>query len=406
MKKYLSVLICMFCCTCTMGYAHPSGPVLMVVGTRPEMIKMMPVYRALKKADLPVFLCSTGQHADLLEDLFELFAIRPDRDLKVMKPAQDLAYLTEAVLNKTHALFQEIQPRVVIVQGDTATAFASALSAFYLKIPVAHVEAGLRSGNLQKPFPEEMNRRAITLLTSVHFPPTQQSYQQLLAEGVEATTIHRTGNTVVDALYSVRDQLQQGVLTPNQELVQFVQESRKQGFKLLLLTAHRRESFHGGIESIFDALKQAMEKDPKLAVIYPAHPNPVIQTAIREKELSKLPRLQILKPLPYQDLVYLLDTVDGVATDSGGIQEEAMSLGKRVVVLRGETDRPEGLEEGLARLTGSSEIAILEGIDWIFSSDSSSTNAASSLFGDGKAGERIAAIIKERYFSQSTIDSN
>lgn len=379
------------------------GPAILVVGTRPEMIKMAPVYWELKRLGIPTRLCSTGQHVDLLQELFQIFQLQPDDCLQVMRPGQDLAYVTSAVLEKTTQLFRQIRPSVVVVQGDTASAFAAALAAFYLQIPVAHVEAGLRSGNWIKPFPEEMNRRAISLMSSLHFAPTERSCDILLREGISPERIFCTGNTVVDTLHWMVQALETGAQKPNPSLQRFMQEARQNGQKILLLTAHRRESFHGGIEQIFAAIRELLLQDPTITVFYPAHPNPAIQQAIAQAGLTNLPQLHLLPPLPYTDLVYLLHAADAVATDSGGVQEEAMSLGKRVAVLRGETDRPEGLEEGLARLTGCSKTAIVEAIYWLLSPPSQEVHPLSgySPFGDGRAGERIGRVLQEKYFSGS-----
>lgn len=382
----------------------PLDPVTLVVGTRPEIIKMVPVYWELKRLGIPTRLCSTGQHADLLQELFQIFQVQPDDCLQVMRPGQDLAYVTSAVLEKTTQLFREIHPRVVVVQGDTASAFAAALAAFYLQIPVAHIEAGLRSGNWMKPFPEEMNRRAISLMSSLHFAPTKQSHDILLREGISPERIFCTGNTVVDTLYWMIRSLETGAQKPNPSLEKLLQETRQTGQKILLLTAHRRESFHGGIEQIFEAIRELLLQDPTITVFYPVHPNPTIRQAIVQAGLPNLPRLHLLPPLPYPDLVYLLHAADAVATDSGGVQEETISLGKRVAVLRNETDRPEGLEEGLARLTGCSKTAILESIRWLLSPPPSHTLhpfIGNSPFGDGKAGERIGRVIQEKYYPKS-----
>lgn len=378
-----------------------SGPAVLVVGTRPEMIKMAPVYWELQKLNIPIRLCSTGQHIDLLQDLFKIFQIQPDDRLQVMRPGQDLAYLTSAVLEKTTALFKQLRPRVVVVQGDTSSAYAAALAAFCLQIPVAHVEAGLRSGNWLKPFPEEMHRKAIALLSTLHFAPTERSYKILLQENISPDRVFCTGNTVVDTLHWMMDALQTGLQEPNPDLKQLVEAAKQEGKKIILVTAHRRESFHGGIEQIFAAIYDLLLEDPTVTVFYPAHPNPIIQTAIIQARLVNLPRLHLLQPLPYPDLVYLLHHADAIATDSGGIQEEAISLGKKVAVLRSETDRPEGIDEGLARLTGCSKTAILETIRWMLhpSLNDSDSTSVRSPFGDGYAGARIAKILQDHYFT-------
>ena len=298
----------------------------MVVGTRPEAIKMTPVYEALKKGKIPTLLCCTGQHAELLAE----YDLSPDIDFAVMKKNQDLFYLTETILKKAKLYFQEIQPSLVVVQGDTTSAMACALAAFYLKIPVAHVEAGLRSKNIHNPFPEEMNRRLITSVSSLHFAPTASAHKQLLLEGIPKSSIFRTGNTVVDALYRVID----NTLKPSIELATRVAKAKQEGKKIILLTAHRRESFNGGLKQIFTAVKQALADDPNLFVIYPKHPNPVITDILEESKLGVMPGIWVTEPMSHHDLIFTMNAATGVATDSGGVQEEAISLNKPTLILR------------------------------------------------------------------------
>jgi UDP-N-acetylglucosamine 2-epimerase (non-hydrolysing) len=370
------------------------GPVVLIVGTRPEAIKMFPVYRALKAHHIPTCLCSTGQHAEMLADALSLFGVVPDVDLKVMKPGQDLFYLTEAVLAKTKELYDAIHPSLVVVQGDTTSAMVGALSAFYSKIPVLHVEAGLRTGDLHAPFPEELNRRIITLLATVHCAPTQYAAAQLEREGVKKDSIYCTGNTVVDALYTVVDNIRQQRMVPMPQLVTTVQRQVAEGRSIVLMTAHRRESFDGGLDRIFSAMKKALQRDPALFLIFPVHPNPIVQEAVRRSQLDGLPNALLLPPLTYHDLVYVMDAALGVATDSGGISEEAVSLGKPVVILRNETDRPECLQTGQALLVGTDEEKIISGLAWMKEKAGERSSAHRSPFGDGTAGEKIAHIIE------------
>jgi UDP-N-acetylglucosamine 2-epimerase (non-hydrolysing) len=369
-----------------------AGPVVVVAGTRPEAIKQIPVYEALRKLEIPVVLCSTGQHAQMLDEIFNLYGVQPDVDMRIMKAGQDLFYITEIVLHRCKELFQELQPSMVVVQGDTTSAMAASLGAFYLQIPVAHVEAGLRTGNIYAPFPEEMNRVLISRMATLHFPPTTHAADQLLKEGVDPAVVFVTGNTVIDALYSMREKIAQGKIKPTPSLVSTVEALRAEGCKLMLLTVHRRESWDGGVESIFRAVKAALEADPDLAVIYPMHPNPLIRQLFDQSGLEQIKRLQTMEPLSYGDLVYVLDAVDLIATDSGGIQEEAVSCGKPTLVLRNETDRPEGLAGGLAILVGNHEEAITATIAKVLAFPP--LVSGPSPYGDGLAGQRIASIIK------------
>ncbi len=372
------------------------SPVVLIAGTRPEIIKMSPVYAELRKEKIPVVFCLTGQHANIGNEVFSLFDIRPEYDLKIMKPGQDLFYITESVMKKTKELFESIKPSFVVVQGDTTSAMAAALSAFYLNIPVMHVEAGLRSGNIRGPFPEELNRRIITLVSSFHFAPTQQAAMQLQKEGLDQSQILCTGNTVIDSMHLIKNRIERAELNVSAELKKTLADQKKLGRKILLLTAHRRESFNGGLESIFSAMKLAVQKHSDLFIVYPTHPNPAVQAALEKSGLKKAERTLIVPPLPYHELLYTLDAADFVATDSGGIQEEGSSLGKKILVLRNETDRPECLEEGLAVLVGSDKKKILAEIERALGPSSCIAFAGASCYGDGKASKRIACLIKER----------
>jgi UDP-N-acetylglucosamine 2-epimerase (non-hydrolysing) len=358
---------------------------------------MLPVYEALQAKHIPTVLCSTGQHAEMLTEVFSLFEVKPDVELQIMKPGQDLTYLTSSVLTKVQEVIARTKPGLVVVQGDTSSAMAGALAAFYEKVPVAHVEAGLRTGNLQAPFPEELNRRIITLLSTLHFPPTPAAAQQLEREGISKEMIYCTGNTVVDALYSIVGKLQEGKLTPLPCLTELVQAQKEANKTLVLLTAHRRESFDGGLQRVFSTMKRALQENPSLFVVFPAHPNPVVQKALRESGLGSMPNIAIFPPLSYPNLVYLLEASSGVATDSGGISEEAVSLHKPVLILRNETDRPEGVQAGEAQLVGTDEEKILAGLEWIAKKPLNVAEVPSP-FGDGKAAERIAQVV-EKYLS-------
>lgn len=356
---------------------------------------MVPLYKALKERHIPTFLCSTGQHAELLDDVWTLFEVFPDVELKIMKPGQDLFYITKSVMEKTKELFERVKPSLVVVQGDTTSAMAGALAAFYAKIPIAHVEAGLRSGNIYAPFPEEVNRKCISTMARLHFAPTPLAASQLEKEGVKKEFIFCTGNTVVDALHSVIEKMENHSLSPLKSVVQLLKEQQSSGRKIILLTAHRRESFDGGLFRIFSAVKQALEHNPELFVIFPVHPNPVIRQALRESQLDTLPNIAILPPLLYHNLVYVMNRSSGVATDSGGISEEAVSLKKPVLILRNETDRPEAVDSGFARLVGTDGGKILSGFAWLKTAHFENTTNSESPFGDGNASQRIAQVIEE-----------
>lgn len=371
------------------------GPVMVIIGTRPEAIKMIPVYEALKKEKVPVLLCCTGQHVDLVNEIFALFKIEPDYSLNIMKHGQNLSYITESILNKTTALFQKLSPSLVVVQGDTTTAMSAALSAYYCKIPVAHVEAGLRTYNIYAPFPEEVNRQLISRIATLHFSPTALASDRLQAEGIPKENIYETGNTVVDTLYMMKNKINAGLISPSKEIRHMVEEIKKKKQFFFLLTAHRRESFDGGLENIMDTLYNYLMLHPNLIILYPVHPNPIIREIIEKTKLKLLSNMRLFSPLSYHDLVYLLLECDAVLTDSGGIQEEAISLNKPTLVLRNETDRPEGLEDGIARLVGTDPVLIVEGIDAILTSSKKPINTPScSPYGDGHASDRIAQIIK------------
>jgi UDP-N-acetylglucosamine 2-epimerase (non-hydrolysing) len=407
-------------------------PIILIVGTRPEGIKMAPVYWALKKVGLPVKLCSTMQHGELLEQVLPLFGICPDYSLDIMRPGQDLFYLTHAVLQKTKEVFIRENPALVIVQGDTTSTMAAALSAFYLQVPIAHIEAGLRTDDLYAPYPEEMNRRVVSMLAQYHFAPTKQAVENLYACNIAPEKIFCVGNTVVDALRIIVEKIdayEVAITSHTRALVHactasllkekdtekeeraFLQPKRR---KLLVLTAHRRESFHGGIERILLAVKQILEEKDDLSCIYPFHPNPQVLKAIETAGLDRLENCFLCEPLIYSDLVYVLSHADLVMTDSGGIQEEAISLGKPTLVLREKTERTEGIQAGIAFLVGNDgekikaktrEILVLSQDKLsvpnggLFSEENAISGhrayQANTLYGDGHAAEKIAAVLLE-----------
>ncbi len=371
--------------------------VLIIVGTRPEGIKMMPVYFALKRAGIPTLLISTGQHTDLLNEVFAIFNVTPDVDLALGKPNQDPAYLTHAVLTACTDLYKKLTPSFVLVQGDTTTIMAAALAAFYLKIPVGHVEAGLRTGDMHAPFPEELNRRVVSLFADYHFAPTLHAINNLGDEKIPPHKLYQTGNTVVDALHYIRAKLAEGHLSPSKDLCTVVSAAKDSHKKIVLLTAHRRESFGAGLRAIMSAVKELALKHPEVVFIYPTHPNPAVQTAIADAGLDECKNIHTFSPLPHIDLVYVLLHADVVLTDSGGIQEEAISLGKPVLILREKTERPEGIWAGLAELVGTNKEKIITMTEKFLRNEVESVSAIQpcAIYGDGKAAERIASIISE-----------
>lgn len=367
-------------------------PIVLVVGTRPEGVKMVPLYFALKNAGLNVVLCSTMQHDELLKEVFDLFQVTPDINLGVMRIGQDLFYVTQSILQKTKEVFLRLKPSLVLVQGDTTSTMAAALSAFYLKIPVGHIEAGLRTDDIQSPFPEEMNRRYVTTLATYHFAPTAFAVGNLLAQGVAPSSVYCTGNTVVDALSIIKEKIATASLAIRQDILELISEHKAAGKKILLLTAHRRESFDGGIKRILTSVKAFLQQRSDVLCIYPSHPNPHIIETIQSVGLSRLPNMYVFEPLSYKDLVYVLLQCDGVLTDSGGIQEEAVSLGKRVLVLREKTERMEGVWASLAHIVGTDQEKIAEGLQWLCLQMAESAQQQ-SVYGDGTACAKITSII-------------
>lgn len=369
-----------------------AGPILLIVGTRPDIIKMAPVYHAFKKTDSNVMVCSTDQHKDLSRDLFDLFEFHPDIHLSIMKPNQDLFHITVSALTQLKELYTDINPSLVIVQGDTTSAMAAAMAAFYLQIPIAHVEAGLRTTSVHAPFPEEFNRRTISLIASYHFAPTQHAADNLIHEGIDPMCVHVTGNTVVDALQWILDKIDTGSVAPSTAIRSVVQEAHKKNQKIVLLTAHRREAFAHGLLSIFTAIKEFLANHPEVLVMYPVHPNPHVHAILEQSELKTAQNMVLYPPLPYTDLIYILNQVDCVVTDSGGLQEEAASLGKYTIVVREETERIEGVEAGLAFLAGYNKNYIKDMLHKALTTPRIPSRNAHSLYGDGTAGESIANI--------------
>lgn len=369
------------------------GPIVLIMGTRPEAIKLIPLYHVLKRERKHVLICATTQHDTLLAQVFTLFGVKPDFDLQVMRPGQDLFYLTQSILQKTKELFVAIKPSMVVVQGDTTSSMAAALSAFYLKIPIVHVEAGLRTDDLYAPFPEEMNRRVISALATVHCAPTDLAVDALRAAGIPEDTIIMTGNTVVDALRIIKAGLHDGTFALSSHYKHQIDSLRSQYKTIVLLTAHRRESFNGGLVSIFKATKQFLLEHPDVLCVYPFHPNPSVIQAIATSGLSDIANIVLKESISYQEMVYLLCLCDIVMTDSGGLQEEAVSLGKSVLVLREKTERMEGVLAGFAHIVGTDHNRIYAQLKTICF-DSHGITATTQIYGDGYASEKIAALIE------------
>lgn len=362
--------------------------ILTVIGTRPEAIKMAPVLLRLKQeAGVTAKLCVTAQHREMLDQVLAHFDLKADFDLDLMRKAQGLAYITTAVLEGIEKILREFTPDWVLVQGDTSTTFAAALAAFYQRIKVAHVEAGLRTGNIYSPWPEEMNRKLTTQLSSVHFPPTEQSRKNLLREGVAESHILVTGNTVIDALFHTRDivsdqgQVERSIASQ----FPFLDPSRR----LILVTGHRRENFDGGLERVFRGLA-ILARRPDVQIVFPVHLNPKVQDAAKVV-LSGTERVHLIPPVPYREFVWLMTQSHFIVTDSGGVQEEAPSLGKPVLVTRENTERPEAVEAGAVELVGTDEMKLVERAILLLD-DGVHYRAMSNAinpYGDGQAAERI-----------------
>lgn len=363
--------------------------VLCVFGTRPEAIKMAPVIRELKRYPeyFEVRICVTAQHREMLDQVLNIFNIQPDIDLNLMEPDQALSELTSRVITTMTRVLEQERPDWVLIQGDTTTVMATALAAFYLRIPVGHVEAGLRTRDRYNPFPEEINRRLVGVLATYHFAPTQTAKDALLAEGVPSESIVVTGNTVVDALYWILGQ------PPSEQSRQIFDELGLLGdkdCKIVLVTAHRRESFGQRFESLCRGLRRLVERNPDVYLIYPVHMNPNVRGPVY-RILTGHERIRLVEPLPYETFVRLMDVAYIVLTDSGGIQEEAPVLGKPVLVLREKTERPEVIDAGVAKLVGTDEERIVtEAERLLYDAGAYEAMAkAGSLFGDGRAAERI-----------------
>lgn len=358
--------------------------IMLVFGTRPEAIKMCPLVRELKaRAGVEVTVCVTGQHRQMLYPVLDAFHVKPDVDLAIMKENQTLFDITTAILTKLRPVLEEVRPDVVLVHGDTSTTFAAALACFYLHLPVGHVEAGLRTYDLEAPWPEEFNRQAVSIVSRYHFAPTELARQNLLREGKDPDTIFVTGNTAIDAL---RTTVRQDYAHPE---LAWAADSR-----LILITAHRRENLGEPMKHMFRAIRRVLDETPDLKAIYPIHMNPVVRRTAREI-LGNDDRIHLIEPLDVLDFHNFLARSCLVLTDSGGIQEEAPALGKPVLVMRETTERPEGVQAGTLKLVGTDEQVIYENFRRLLD-DPQAYNAmaqASNPYGDGFACRRIADIL-------------
>jgi len=366
--------------------------ILVVFGTRPEAIKMAPVVAALKAIpELDTRVAVTAQHRQMLDQVLQLFEIIPDEDLDLMQPGQSLADLTARILSGMDAVIARHQPDLVLVHGDTTTTFSSALAAFYQRTPIGHVEAGLRTGRLYSPWPEEANRHLTGVLTALHFAPTPRSRENLLAEGVPDARIHITGNTVIDALLSVRDKISHNHHLQASLAARF--PFLDSGKRLILVTGHRRENFGDGFEQMCQALRTIASRGDT-QVVYPVHLNPQVQAPVK-RILGGQAAVHLIEPQDYLPFVYLLSHAHIVLTDSGGLQEEAPALGKPVLVMRNTTERPEAVEAGTACLVGTnSERIILETSHLLDNADAWQRMArAHNPYGNGTAATQIAEII-------------
>ncbi|NRP35699.1 UDP-N-acetylglucosamine 2-epimerase [Marinobacterium sp. xm-d-579] len=367
--------------------------VLTVFGTRPEAIKMAPLIHALSEDNrFESRVCVTAQHREMLDQVLGLFEIAPEYDLNLMKPGQTLSDVTSAILKGMESVLDDFKPDVVLVHGDTATTFATALAAYYKQIPVGHVEAGLRTGNIYSPWPEEGNRKLTGALARYHFSPTDTSRQNLLNENVDPSTIAVTGNTVIDALLWVKEKLDADSAMQAELAALFPMLDAEK--KLILVTGHRRESFGGGFERICEALRQIASKHPEAQIIYPVHLNPNVQEPVN-RLLSDGDNVHLIPPQDYLPFVYLMTKSHLILTDSGGIQEEAPSLGKPVLVMRDTTERPEAVQAGTVKLVGTNVSLIVNEVERLLNdvSEYSVMSRAHNPYGDGSACKSIIKVL-------------
>ncbi|KHS92218.1 UDP-N-acetylglucosamine 2-epimerase [Pectobacterium brasiliense] len=370
--------------------------VLTVFGTRPEAIKMAPLVHALAQdGAFESRICVTAQHREMLDQVLRLFDITPDYDLDIMRPGQGLSEISCRILSGLEPVMAEFKPDLVLVHGDTTTTLATSLAAFYQRIPVGHVEAGLRTGNLYSPWPEEANRKLTGHLAMYHFAPTENSRQNLLREHLSDRHIFVTGNTVIDALFWVRDRIlgDAALRRSLDEKYTFLDDNKK----LILVTGHRRESFGGGFERICSALADIARRHPEVQIVYPVHLNPNVSEPVN-RILSGIDNVMLIAPQDYLPFVYLMNRSYMILTDSGGIQEEAPSLGKPVLVMRDTTERPEAVEAGTVKLVGTEVTSIVDAVSTLLTDEEAyqAMSRAHNPYGDGQACQRIVDALKNR----------
>lgn len=369
--------------------------ILTVFGTRPEAIKMAPLVKALElEDDIESTVCVTAQHRQMLDQVLELFEITPDVDLNIMKPGQTLSGITTEILGRIGVVLEQKKPDLVLVHGDTSTTFATALAAYYHRIPVGHVEAGLRTGNIYSPWPEEANRKLTGALAKLHFAPTQQSKQNLLNEAISEQDVTVTGNTVIDALLWVKEKLENDIELNSSLQNKF--DILRADSKLVLITGHRRENFGQGFERICSSIKSLAVKFPKVDFVYPVHLNPQVREPVG-RILDKVSNVHLIEPQDYLPFVYLMTRSYIILTDSGGIQEEAPSLGKPVLVMRDTTERPEAVGAGTVRLVGTDVNKIDEEVSRLLTDEKAyiEMSVAHNPYGDGHACARIIDAIRQ-----------
>ena len=380
--------------------------VLFSFGTRPEAIKLAPVIKRLQAQSeaFRVSICLTSQHKELLRQVTDFFQIVEDVDLDVMVHNQSLEFITAEVVTRMKGVLEDLRPDVVMVQGDTTTVFASALAAFYAKTPVGHVEAGLRTFQKFSPFPEEINRRLTAPLTDFHFAPTQLSAGNLIRENIDPDSIFVTGNTVVDALLLGKsilgewpDEDRHGLLTSAGLDESFVRRLSEGAVRLITVTAHRRESFGEPFEQMCGAMADVVDRYPDVEIVYPVHPNPHVRATV-DRVLRDRARIHLVAPVRYEQLLHLMDSSTLLLTDSGGIQEEGPSLKKPVLVMREVTERPEGVQAGVALLVGTNRAVIVSEVSRLLDDPSAYASMTTGInpYGDGRASERIESILRER----------
>ncbi len=369
--------------------------VLTVFGTRPEAIKMAPIVKELESDErFEAKVCVTAQHRQMLDQVLQLFGIVPDYDLDLMKAGQTLNEVTARILLSLKPVLEEFKPDVILVHGDTATTFATSLAAYYEQISVGHIEAGLRTGNIYSPWPEEANRKLTGVLTRFHFAPTEVSRENLLSENHTKDNIFVVGNSVIDALHLGIEKIKSDAVLDEKLKAQFsfLDETEK----VLLVTGHRRESFGGGFERICQSLRQISEKFSDCKIVYPVHLNPNVREPVN-RLLSGVDNIHLIEPLDYLPFIYLMNRSSLILTDSGGIQEEAPSLGKPVLVMRDTTERPEAVDAGTVKLVGTSVDTIVEMVSELFTSIDSYANMskANNPYGDGKTSRRVCDILEQ-----------